>query len=81
MDWLTIRQPRVIEWGTMPRQRDLDRNIASTIAGPRSVKSSIQPPAITVIGEVVRLRERGLQWFDLLPTDLVVSSLTANEIA
>jgi siroheme synthase len=29
----------------------------------RVADANIQPPAITVIGEVVRLREMGLDWF------------------
>lgn len=68
----------IIEWGTMPRQRSLVGTLGSIAAVAR--EEHIQAPAITVIGEVVRLRERGLQWFDLLPADLVVSSQTANEI-
>lgn len=52
----------IIEWGTTPRQRTLVGAL-STIADIAS-EHHIQPPAITVIGEVVRLRERGVQWFD-----------------
>ncbi len=54
----------VIEWGTLNRQK--------TVAGPLSeierlaTEAGIRPPAITVIGEVVRLRER-LNWFERRP--------------
>lgn len=68
----------IIEWGTMPRQRSLIGTLA-TIADLAG-EAHIQPPAITVIGEVVRLRERGLQWFDLLPADLVAPSQISNGV-
>ncbi|MCY4070623.1 MAG: uroporphyrinogen-III C-methyltransferase [Chloroflexi bacterium] len=68
----------IIEWGTMPRQRSLIGTL-STVADIAS-EHQFQPPAVTVIGEVVRLRERGLQWFDLLPADLVAPSQSANGI-
>ena len=56
-----------IEWGALPRQRTLVGTLA-TIAGA-AAEYRIQPPAITVIGEVVRLREAGMQWFDLPRAD------------
>ena len=55
----------VIEWGATPRQRTYVGTVA-TIA-PVARDREIRPPAITVIGEVVRLREAGLAWYDLLP--------------
>lgn len=58
-----------IEWGTVQNQRTLIGTV-STIADICR-DQQIQPPAITVIGEVVRLREQGVQWFDLLRADLV----------
>ena len=48
----------VIEWGTLPRQRTLLGTVASIAAIARD--HDIQPPAITVIGEVVRLRDEGV---------------------
>ena len=68
----------IIEWGTLPRQRTMIGTL-STIAD-LARDGHFQPPAITVIGEVVRLRERGLQWFDLLPADLVAPGQSANGI-
>lgn len=54
-----------IEWGTTESQRVIEANIRNL---PRlAEKADLQPPAITVIGEVVRLRSEGVQWFDLLP--------------
>lgn len=52
----------VIEWGTLPQQRTLTgtlENIAKRAGGVRS-------PAVIVVGEVVRLRDR-LQWFEEVP--------------
>lgn len=54
----------IIEWGTLPRQRTVVGTL-STIA-QLAREARIQPPAVTVLGEVVRLREGGAQWFDLL---------------
>ena len=59
-----------IEWGTIRHQRTLIGS-AATIAD-LAADAHIQPPAITVLGEVVRLREAGLQWFDLLPADVII---------
>ena len=67
----------IIEWGTLPRQRTITGTLATIarLAG----EERIQAPAITVIGEVVRLRERGLHWFELLPAGLAAPSLAADE--
>ena len=54
-----------IEWGTLPRQRVFTAPLAEIAA--IAAREAIQPPAITVIGEVVTLRERGIDWFGLLP--------------
>ena len=59
----------VIEWGATAHQRTFigtAENIA-TIAQ----RMDIMPPAITVIGEVVNLREAGVAWFDLLPARII----------
>jgi len=54
----------VIEWGTLPRQR----TIASTLADIVSMveAAAIRPPAIAVVGDVVRLRDT-IRWFDTKP--------------
>ncbi len=54
----------VIEWGTHPRQR----TVASTLAhiADDAREAGVQAPAVTVVGEVARLRER-LRWFDARP--------------
>ena len=55
----------VIEWGATPRQRSYVGSATNIAEIAR--RYEIRPPAITVIGEVVRLREGGVAWFDLLP--------------
>ena len=50
----------IIEWGATPRQRTLVGTL-ETIAGIAQTHA-LQPPAITVIGEVARLREAGVAW-------------------
>lgn len=58
----------MIEWGATQNQRVVEGTIASI---PQIAESAdIESPAITVIGEVVRLRSEGLRWFDLLPEAL-----------
>jgi uroporphyrinogen III methyltransferase/synthase len=54
----------VIRWGTKPEQEVVTgtlETIAVTVAA-----AGLKPPAITVVGDVVRLRER-LRWFDNRP--------------
>jgi uroporphyrinogen III methyltransferase/synthase len=54
----------VIEWGTRPRQRTVTGTLASIVARVKRV--AIQPPAVLVVGDVVRLR-RHLDWFERKP--------------
>ncbi len=59
----------VIEWGATAHQRAYIGTAERIAAIARLME--IMPPAITVIGDVVRLREAGLAWFDLLPTEVI----------
>src|SRR5271157_402736 len=52
----------VIEWGSLPEQKVIEGTLADIAARA----SAVMTPAITVIGEVVSLRER-LNWFERLP--------------
>jgi uroporphyrinogen III methyltransferase/synthase len=54
----------VIRWGTRPQQRTVVGTL-SDIAD-RAAREKINPPAVVVVGEVVRLREE-LNWFESLP--------------
>lgn len=55
----------IIEWGATPQQRVVEGTLETL---PQlAIETDVQPPSITVIGEVVRLREQGVRWFDLLP--------------
>ena len=54
----------LVEWGTWTRQRVATGTLATIVAVARD--SGIKPPAVTVVGEVVRWRER-LAWFDTGP--------------
>ena len=53
-----------IEWGTLPRQRVATGTVATLSAAVR--EAGIAPPAVTVVGEVARLRD-DLRWFDTRP--------------
>jgi uroporphyrinogen III methyltransferase/synthase len=62
------RPPRtpvaVISQGTSPGQRTLVGTLEDI--GSRAQKEDFEPPAVIVVGEVVRLREQ-IRWFDNLP--------------
>jgi uroporphyrinogen III methyltransferase/synthase len=50
-----------IQWGTTPQQRTVIGTLATIAAEVE--RAGLEAPAVTVVGEVVRLRER-LRWFD-----------------
>ncbi|MBI5521230.1 MAG: uroporphyrinogen-III C-methyltransferase [Desulfarculus sp.] len=53
-----------IRWGTTPRQETVTGTLSTL---PQAVADAgLEPPAITIVGEVVGLREQ-LRWFDNLP--------------
>jgi len=54
----------VIEWGTLPSQRTVIGNLDDILQKCQEAK--IQPPAVTVVGEVVNLREM-ISWFEKKP--------------
>ncbi|MGB6895656.1 MAG: uroporphyrinogen-III C-methyltransferase [Dehalococcoidia bacterium] len=54
----------VIEWGTLPRQRTVSGTLGDIAR--RAAEAGLQPPAVTVVGEVAGLRET-LRWFDNRP--------------
>jgi len=54
----------VIGRGTSPRQRTLVGTLEDV--GARAQKEGFEPPAVIVVGEVVKLRQQ-IRWFDNLP--------------
>jgi uroporphyrinogen III methyltransferase/synthase len=54
----------VIQWGTLGKQKSVSGTLA-TIA-KLAAERKISPPALTVVGDVVKLR-RKLNWFENLP--------------
>jgi uroporphyrinogen III methyltransferase/synthase len=54
----------VIERGTTPAQRSIDGTLADIVERVRAAR--VTPPALTIVGEVVRLR-RQLAWFEARP--------------
>ncbi len=55
----------VVRWGTVPEQRTVTgtlEDIAEKVA-----EANLKPPAITVVGDVVALREAGLDWYERRP--------------
>ena len=54
----------VIEWGTLPEQRVVTGKLSDIVK--KTKKAQIESPALTVIGEVVRLRQK-LAWFEKKP--------------
>ena len=53
----------IIEWGTTPYQRVVEDKVIAL--SERAAIEGIQSPATIVVGEVVRLRQAGVRWFDL----------------
>lgn len=54
----------LVRWGTRPEQQILTGTLASISEIAR--KAAFKAPAITIVGEVVKLREK-LRWFDSRP--------------
>ncbi|MFQ5672708.1 MAG: uroporphyrinogen-III C-methyltransferase [Nitrospinales bacterium] len=54
----------VIQWGTLPRQKTWTGTLNTIVETAR--KQNIQPPALTIVGEVVSLKEH-IDWFEILP--------------
>ena len=54
----------VIQWATLPRQRTLVGSLATIAADV--IREGLEPPAVIIIGEVVKYREE-LRWYDNLP--------------
>jgi uroporphyrinogen III methyltransferase / synthase len=54
----------LVAWGTWPAQRTLVSTLGSVVEDAR--RDGFKPPAVTVVGEVVRLRDT-LRWFDTQP--------------
>jgi uroporphyrinogen III methyltransferase / synthase len=54
-----------VRWGTLPEQRTITgtlQDIADKVAA-----AGLKPPAIIVVGDVVALREEGLDWYERRP--------------
>ena len=54
----------LIRWGTTPRQVTVTGTLDTIVARVRS--AGLKPPAVIVVGNVVKLRER-MQWFETRP--------------
>ncbi|HBK54587.1 MAG TPA: uroporphyrinogen-III C-methyltransferase, partial [Syntrophomonas wolfei] len=54
----------LIRWGTLPRQQVLSGTLENIVK--RVKESAFQPPAVIVVGEVVKLREE-LNWLESQP--------------
>lgn len=54
-----------IRWGTLPEQQTVTGNLGDI--ADHVAEANLGPPAITVIGDVVALRESGLGWYEKRP--------------
>ncbi len=73
--WAAETPVAFIRWGTTPRQRTL---VTTLGAAPGDLAAAgLRPPALAVVGEVVRLRER-LAWFEARPLSGQVVGLTRS---
>ncbi|MGA9223871.1 MAG: SAM-dependent methyltransferase, partial [Pseudomonas graminis] len=65
----------LIRWGTTPDQETVTGTLATIAAD--ATRAGLTAPALLVVGEVVRLRER-LSWFDTL--EQIAPSAQAVEV-
>ena len=54
-----------VRWGTRPEQETVTGTLADI--AERVEEANLKPPAITVVGDVVGLRDEGLDWFERKP--------------
>lgn len=54
----------VVQWATLPRQRTLVGSLETIVEDV--AREGIEPPAVIIIGDVVKYREE-LRWYDNLP--------------
>jgi uroporphyrinogen III methyltransferase / synthase len=54
-----------VRWGTVPEQRTVTGTLEDI--ADRVAEAGLKPPAIIVVGDVVALREAGLDWFEQRP--------------
>jgi uroporphyrinogen III methyltransferase/synthase len=54
-----------VRWGSVPEQRTVTGTLEDI--ADRVAEAGLKPPAITVVGEVVALREAGLDWYERRP--------------
>jgi uroporphyrinogen III methyltransferase/synthase len=55
----------VVRWGTVPEQRTVTGTLEDI--ADKVEEANLKPPAITVVGDVVSLREAGLDWYERRP--------------
>src|SRR5215216_107482 len=54
-----------VRWGTIPEQRTVTGTLEDI--ADRVAEAGLKPPAIIVVGDVVALRESGLDWYERRP--------------
>jgi uroporphyrinogen III methyltransferase/synthase len=54
-----------VQWGTVPEQRTITGTLQDI--ADRVAEAGLKPPAIIVVGDVVALREKGLDWYERRP--------------
>lgn len=54
-----------VRWGTLPEQQTVTGTLCDI--ADRVAEENLKPPAITIIGDVVSLRDSGLGWYEKRP--------------
>src|SRR6266487_103756 len=54
----------IVQWGTLPRQKTIEGTLGTIVT--LAASQQVTPPALTVIGDVVGLRQK-LNWFERRP--------------
>jgi len=62
-----------LEW--IARTSEFQKTVVGTLSNIVEIAKDIENPAMIVVGEVVKLRER-ISWFEEMPVESAVAKLT-----
>lgn len=60
--WKTAAPVALVQWGTLPNQRILTGTLSNIVGKLKRLNPPFSPPAVIVVGSVVKLREK-IDWF------------------
>ena len=66
----------VVEWGTFRRQRTITATLGDVVQ--KAAAAGLEPPALTIVGQVVRMREK-ISWFERAQPDQRILLLSTKD--